>query len=58
MTNYKQEYNKTHYKTLKFDVKCGEYEEYNKLCEQLKLSKIDLFRLALSELVKNMNKKG
>ena len=52
------EYNKKHYKQLKFDLKEDEYEEFMKLSEQLQIPKVNLFRLAIEELKRNVNKKG
>ena len=58
MTRYHIEYNKKHYKQLKFDLKEEEYNNFMELSKVLKISKVDLLRLAIEELKRNMNKSG
>lgn len=47
---YKQEYNKTHYKQFKVDLKNEEMEELNTLLDKNKLTKSKFLRNAIDNL--------
>lgn len=52
---YIQEYNKTHYKAFKVDMKPEELEELNSLLKELGLTKAEFLRKAIQELKNSHN---
>ena len=49
---YIQEYNKTHYKTFKVDLKVEEMDELNNLLKKHKLTKAQFLRNSINKLKK------
>lgn len=49
---YIQEYNKTHYKTFKVDLKVEEMDELNNLLKKHKLTKAQFLRNSIDKLKK------
>ena len=60
VNKYNLEYNKKNYKQIKFWLKPEEYQDIEKLAENIGVSKTTLFRMAISclgnELFKTKNK--
>lgn len=54
---YIQEYNKSHYKTFKVDLKINEWEELEDLLKGLKMTKAEFLRDAIKQLAHNSHQK-